>query len=265
MPDRSDLAKPSDAAWDKVWTDDPYRRPSLRSERARSKVAAFIAMGLKIEAADRVLDLGCGSGHTLIEANEVARASSIRTGSVVAGRVVACDISKVATRLARENFQSAGLEVALFCADAAQLPLRDESFDIVLASMVLQHVHDEARVLSEIDRVLARGGRVFVVASCRRSITSGLQALRKHVTKTSLPADRQSYSAPQLVALMESRFAVTGWRLWHSGPDRRILGAIDRTLARILPLWGRYIVVAASPRSHSARRPRLCITKTEVT
>jgi ubiquinone/menaquinone biosynthesis C-methylase UbiE len=227
MIDRGD-----DAAWDKVWTGDPYRLPSLRAERARTKVAALAAVGLTIEASDRVLDLACGSGHTLAG-----------VGSGVGGRVVACDISMAAIRLARENFKRAGLEVAVFCGDAARLPLRDESFDVVLASMVLQHVDDEAGVLAEIDRVLARGGRVFVVASCRRSITSGLQTIRRSAAKTLLPADRQSYSAPQLVALMESRFSVKSWRLWHSGADRRILGAIDRALARILPLWGRYIVL----------------------
>ena len=228
MRDRSD-----DTAWDKVWTDDPYALPTRRSERARSKVAALIAVGLKIEAQDRVLDLACGSGHPLIEA--VRRPHR--------GLLAACDISKEATRLARENFRNAGFDVKVFCADAAALPIRDESFDILLASMVLQHVRDEARVLSEINRVLAPGGRVFVVAPCRHSITTRLQTLRKSVAKTSPPADRQSYSAPELVALMESRFAVKSWRLWHSGPDRRILGAIDRALARILPLWGRYIVM----------------------
>ena len=228
MRDRGD-----DSVWDKVWTDDPYRIPSLRAERARSKAAALAVVGLKIEAEDRVLDLACGSGHPLIEA----------VGRPHRGLLAACDISKEATRLARENFRNAGLDVKVFCADASALPLADESFDIVLASMVLQHVHDEARVLSEIDRVLARGGRVFVVSACRRSIISGLQTLRRSVTKSSLPADRQSYSATELIALMESRFAVKSWRLWHSGPDRRILGAIDRALARILPRWGRYIAI----------------------
>jgi ubiquinone/menaquinone biosynthesis C-methylase UbiE len=228
------------AAWEKVWTGDPYRLPSLRAERARTKIAALVAVGLKIEASDRVLDLACGSGHTLAG---VTLAVGGGAGSVGVERVVACDISTAATRLARENFRNAGLKVAVFCGDAAQLPLRDESFDVVLASMVLQHVDDEAGVLSEIDRVLARSGRVFVVAACRRSIISGLQTLRKSAAKTSLPADRQSYSAPQLIALMESRFSVKSWRLWHSGPDRRILGTIDRALARILPLWGRYIVL----------------------
>ena len=235
MLDRSD-----DTAWDKVWTEDPYALPTLRAERARSRVAALIAVGLKIEAQDRVFDLACGSGQTLAGVTSALRG---RTGSVGAERVVACDISTAAIRLARENFKRAGLDVNVFCADAAELPLPDESFDVVLASMVLQHVRDEPRVLSEIDRVLARDGRVFVVAPCRHSITTGLQSLRKSAAKGLLPADRQSYSAPELIALMESRFAVKDWRLWHSGPDRRILGAIDRALARILPLWGRYIVM----------------------
>src|SRR5258708_20228992 len=112
MSDRSD-----DAAWDKVWTDDPYALPALRSERARSKVAAFIAVGLKIEAQDRVLDLACGSGQTLIEA---------LTKTSHRGGLVACDISTAAIRLARENFNRAGFNVEVFCPQPGQLPLRDE-------------------------------------------------------------------------------------------------------------------------------------------
>src|SRR5712671_1091924 len=100
MSDRSD-----DAAWNKVWTDDPYARPALRSERARSKVAALIAVGLKIEPQDRVLDLACGSGQTLIEA---------LTKTSHRGRLVACDISTAAIRLARGNFKRARLKVEIF-------------------------------------------------------------------------------------------------------------------------------------------------------
>ncbi len=221
------------AAWDRVWTEDPYRLPPLRTERARSKIAAVIEAGLEIEESSRVLDLACGSGQTMLEAIE-------RTARH--GRLVACDISEVATRLARANFARAGLDVQVFCADAARLPLREQSFDRVLASMVLQHVHDEASVLNEIDRVLARNGEVFVIAPCRRSITALWQVPRS-AAKIGLPADRRSYSAPQLVALMESRFAVKSWRLWHSGPDRPFSGALDRAIARWVPRWGRYIVV----------------------
>ena len=101
-----------DAAWDRVWTGDPYRIPSLRAQRARSKVAAFVAVGLKIETTDRVLDLACGSGHMLIEA--------IEQTSTHRGRAAACDISTAATQLARENFKRSRLDAVVFCADAAK-------------------------------------------------------------------------------------------------------------------------------------------------
>jgi ubiquinone/menaquinone biosynthesis C-methylase UbiE len=46
-------------------------------------------------------------------------------------------------------------------ADITTLPFRDGSFDVVTANMVLEHVKDPDRLLSEIFRVLAPGG-VFI-------------------------------------------------------------------------------------------------------
>jgi SAM-dependent methyltransferase len=45
---------------------------------------------------------------------------------------------------------------------AEQLPLEDETFDLVLCTQVLEHVQDPAAVLSEIYRVLRPGGAVLL-------------------------------------------------------------------------------------------------------
>lgn len=42
------------------------------------------------------------------------------------------------------------------------LPFRDECFDAVLCTEVLEHVPDPVRVLCELNRVLKPGGQVFV-------------------------------------------------------------------------------------------------------
>ncbi len=48
--------------------------------------------------------------------------------------------------------------ISYICADAEQLPLRDNSQDIVFSSLALQWCTDFSRVLSEINRVLKPGG-----------------------------------------------------------------------------------------------------------
>lgn len=47
-------------------------------------------------------------------------------------------------------------------ADAHALPFADESFDVVYCRYLLEHVREPLRVLSEIRRVLRRGGRALV-------------------------------------------------------------------------------------------------------
>lgn len=49
-------------------------------------------------------------------------------------------------------------------ADAAQLPLKDSSVDVVLCDQVLEHVADPQAIAKEIYRVLKRGGLVYVGA-----------------------------------------------------------------------------------------------------
>lgn len=99
----------------------------------------------------RWLDLGAGTRlhHGWVGANEEVLAER-------ATLIVGCDF---VVKHLRENTR---LDAAL-AADGAALPFRPESFDIVTANMVLEHLDRPARVFAEVARVLAPGGRFIFV------------------------------------------------------------------------------------------------------
>ncbi|MBV9504624.1 MAG: class I SAM-dependent methyltransferase [Acidobacteriia bacterium] len=66
--------------------------------------------------------------------------------------------------------------------DIDSLPFRSRSFDLVTANMVMEHVTDPERIVSEVRRVLVPGG-VFLFHTPNRS--SPLMALAAHVPQSS--------------------------------------------------------------------------------
>ncbi|WP_444959839.1 methyltransferase domain-containing protein [Nocardiopsis sp. M1B1] len=101
-----------------------------------------------------LLDVGCGPGS--ITADLARR--------VAPGRVTAVDASAQAVELARASAREAGADNIEFrVGDVHDLDLPDDSFDVVHAHQVLQHVADPVRALAEMRRVARPGG---VVAAC---------------------------------------------------------------------------------------------------
>jgi len=121
-----------------------------RAIRTRFLDAAGVAEGM------RVLDIGCATGVLTRLARE--RVSD-------AGRAVGIDLAEgMVAHAQRAGEASGGRPTAFVCADAAQLPFPDESFDCVLSFMVLHELEPEARApaLRECHRVLAPGGCLAV-------------------------------------------------------------------------------------------------------
>lgn len=104
---------------------------------------------------DRVLDVGCGTGELL-----AAMASGL-SGSEVTG----IDPDRDALRLARRKLDERGLEARLVPGHAESLPFADQTFDLVVSSLMLHHLDSatKARALREWSRVLAPGGAVLLV------------------------------------------------------------------------------------------------------
>ncbi len=217
--------------WERIWSGSSYSRPARRASRARAKVEALSALGIDLAAGGRVLDLACGSGHVLLEL-----AARIPQGA----HRVACDRSTAALHAARSVFRVSGLEVPILQADAAALPLRTGSCDLVLASMVLHHLREPAKALSEIERVLAADGRLLVVVPSPYSLASFSSRAREAMDLP--PYDGRRYTAEQLVGLLQTQFVVEACRSWQLGFDRPLSALADRALGALIPGWGRYLV-----------------------
>ena len=121
-----------------------------RSEHA-SRDEGLALLG--VQPGERVLELGCGTGHGL-EALAPA-----------AGHALGLDLSLGMLAVSRERL--AGVpEASLVHGDARQLPVGDATIDAIFLSFTLELFEEPAMsiVLAELRRILNPAGRVVVVA-----------------------------------------------------------------------------------------------------
>ncbi|WP_405984330.1 methyltransferase domain-containing protein [Streptomyces sp. NBC_00872] len=124
----------------------------LRSHRWRTAANSAAYLLPELRPGQDVLDVGCGPGT--ITADLAALVAPT-------GTVTAVDASESVLDQARETAAAAGVaQVRFAVADVHALDFPDDSFDIVHAHQVLQHVGDPVRALSEMRRVCRPGGVV---------------------------------------------------------------------------------------------------------
>jgi dolichol-phosphate mannosyltransferase len=104
-------------------------------QRRRHRIAISWARG-----ADRVLDIGCGSSVIIQSLNNA----------------VGMDVSMGKLRFLRRR----GIE--LVRGSAFSLPFRDDAFDCVISSQVIEHIPYDDVLFTEMKRVLAPGGLLII-------------------------------------------------------------------------------------------------------
>lgn len=125
----------------------------LRSHRWRTAENSAGYLLPHLAAGDRLLDVGSGPGT--ITADLAERVSP--------GRVTALEVTEAAAELTRAELDRRGAEHATVkVGDVHALPFGDDSFDVVHAHQVLQHVADPVLALREMARVTRPGGLVAV-------------------------------------------------------------------------------------------------------
>jgi arsenite methyltransferase len=116
-------------------------------------VANPFALG-PLEEGETVLDLGCGAGTDLLIAAQMVG---------VSGRAIGIDMTAAMTKRARDSAVEMGLpNVEVHEGVIEQLPLADESVDVVISNGVIDLVPDKDAVFAEIKRVLRPGGRLQI-------------------------------------------------------------------------------------------------------
>ena len=108
----------------------------------------------QLKSGETVLDLGSGGGiDVLLSARRVAPA----------GKAYGLDMTDEMLALARENQRKAGVEnVEFLKGEIENIPMPDNSVDVIISNCVINLSGDKDRVLSEAFRVLKPGGRFAV-------------------------------------------------------------------------------------------------------
>ena len=162
-----------------------------------------------------VLDLGCGAGFL---ANDLA---------VRGHRVTGLDTTPESLEIARQHDRTGSVRYQL--GDACELQYADDSFDVVCAMDLLEHVEAPARLIAEVGRVLRPGGTFFFHTFNRtwqsnlivikgvelfvKNVPKDLHVIRMFLTPEEVAAFCQQH-ALELVEIRGSRPRFR-WPLWR--------------------------------------------------
>src|SRR5215470_2918623 len=156
-------------------------------------------MGLR--PGERVLDLGCGSGWaTRLLARLVA------DGPEGFGQVVGVDVSDEMIRQARtlsKDFEN----ILYVWGSAQQIPWEENFFDKMLSVESFYYYDDQDRALSELFRVMAPHGRMFILINLYKDNPYSLQ----WVDKLKVPVHVRS-AAEYVDLLKKHAFENVEWR-----------------------------------------------------
>lgn len=176
--------------------DDLYRRTDVFGlvYQHRWRLALAMTDQLGLPPGTRVLEVGCGAGHTAV--------ALAQRGF----QVEAIDPTLKLLRIARQNAERAGMaeRVRLLLGDAHRLPLEDASVALVVALGVVPWLHSPPLAIRELARVLQPGGHLVISADHRNRLSFWLDPL---------------YSPPlaPLRAVAKRLLGAVG--LWHPRPE----------------------------------------------
>lgn len=128
--------------------------------RRRARMVVDVAA---VTPADRIIDIGCGSGAIVAQA--------ARRGARISG----VDPSPTMLRLARIFVRGPAIQWAEGTAE--RLPVPTDSATLALAVATVHHWPDVTTALAEVGRVLVPGGRFLTI---ERQVRAGANGLASH-------------------------------------------------------------------------------------
>jgi demethylmenaquinone methyltransferase/2-methoxy-6-polyprenyl-1,4-benzoquinol methylase len=135
----------------------------LLAGSSEKKFAEVGLRGLDVKAGEKVLEIGFGTGHSLLALAQMVGAS---------GKVYGIDLSRGMFQITCNRIKKSGMlnRVELHCGDATQLPYEDGFFDAIFMSFVLELFDTPGipLVMRECFRVLHSNGRISIVSLSKK-------------------------------------------------------------------------------------------------
>lgn len=167
-----------------------------------------------MKAGETVLDLGSGGGFdSFLAARQVGND----------GRVIGVDMTPEMISKARTNAETGGYQNVEFrLGEIENLPVADESIDVIISNCVINLSPDKQRVFSESYRVLKKGGRLAisdVVAFVElpegvkkdMALYTGCMAGAAHISEVEKMLETAGFEQIKIVAKDESKSFIKDW------------------------------------------------------
>ncbi len=154
----TDSGRKSDGCCDKmdytVFSDDYSNLEGYNPDADLGLGCGIPTQFAEIKKGEHVLDLGSGAGNDCFVAGTLVGEE---------GEVTGIDFTDAMLEKANKNLEKTGFKnISFVKGDIEDMPLPENSFDVVISNCVLNLVPDKERAFSEIYRVLKPGGRFCI-------------------------------------------------------------------------------------------------------
>jgi SAM-dependent methyltransferase len=158
-----------------------------------------------------VLDIGCGTGATMDHLRQY-------------GEVQGIDLAMIPLGFSRRRGHQRTM-----CASATELPFADNSFDLVTALDVIEHLDDDVKGLSEIRRVLKPGAPAVIYVPAFQALWGPNDDQSGHKRRYRLP---QLQAAAERAGLKVERISYSNFAMFLPiWLGRKLLNLLGRTEA----------------------------------
>ena len=158
--------------------------------KERVREAELLVKLTRAAAKDRALDLACGPGTLALRFARHVR------------WIAGLDFTPAILNRARDSAERDGIRnLFVVLGDARKLPFAGGSIDVAVTSYSLHHILDPRRVIEEMARVLARGGRAGVLDMIVPDDAAAAD-LRNRIETARDPSHTRAMPASELEALL---------------------------------------------------------------
>jgi len=198
---------------------------------------------------ENVLIIGCGSQGEMGILNKNCKGLGV-------------DLSETAIKQTKRDYP----KFKYYVCDATNLPMKDNQFDCVVCSEVMEHIPNQQKLLKEIKRVLKRKGLLLLTTPNWLSWYGLARIIAEFIFKKPFTADNQpvdNWQIPyRLKRILARDFKIVSFQgLWYYPPTGKerfripdlmvlplfwLFYPIELLLRKILPWFGHMMVFKAS-------------------